>query len=116
MADNKALPATGAGTANIVVASRSVTYSGDANTDVQVVGLATFAGSDDAKTVADIGPTNPLPVATPIVRVSQTPTVSTSDRGLRLCSVMRGIPSFILKFFPKYSARERMRRNGLCLC
>lgn len=77
MADNKTLPATGTGTSNIAVATRSVTYSGD-TVDVQVVGLATFAGSDDAKTVADISATNPLPVGGPIVRVTQTPTVSTS--------------------------------------
>ena len=53
MADNKTLPATGTGTANIVVATRTVTYSGDA-ADVQVVGIGAFAGSDDAKTVVDV--------------------------------------------------------------
>ena len=53
MADNKTLPATGTGTANIVVATRTVTYSGDA-ADVLVVGIGAFAGSDDAKTVVDV--------------------------------------------------------------
>ena len=53
MADNKVLPATGTGTADIRVATRTVTYSGDA-ADVQVVGIAAFAGSDDAKTIVDI--------------------------------------------------------------
>ena len=53
MPDNKTLPATGTGTANIVVATRTVTYSGDA-ADVQVVGIGAFAGSDDAKTVVDV--------------------------------------------------------------
>lgn len=41
-------------------ASREVTYSGE-SAQVQVVGLATFDGSDDAKTVADISASNPLP-------------------------------------------------------
>jgi hypothetical protein len=53
LADNKLLPPTGSGTANITAATRSVTYSGD-TADVQVVGLAAFSGSDDAKTVTDI--------------------------------------------------------------
>jgi hypothetical protein len=44
------------------VATRDVTYSGEA-AQVQVVGLATFAGADDAKTVQDIGEANPMPVA-----------------------------------------------------
>jgi hypothetical protein len=52
LADNKLLPPTGSGTANITAATRSVTYSGD-TADVQVVGLAAFSGSDDAKTVTD---------------------------------------------------------------
>jgi hypothetical protein len=38
----------------IPVATRAVTYSGDAAQNVQVVGLGAFSGSDDAKTVADI--------------------------------------------------------------
>lgn len=43
-------------TANSVpVATRSVTYSGDASQNAQVVGLVAFSGSDDAKTAADIG-------------------------------------------------------------
>lgn len=42
-------------TANsIPVATRSVTYSGDAAQNAQVVGLVAFSGSDDAKTAADI--------------------------------------------------------------
>jgi hypothetical protein len=44
------------------IASRGVTYSGD-SVQAQVVGLATFTGADDAKTITDIGPDNPLPVA-----------------------------------------------------
>jgi hypothetical protein len=44
------------------IASRGVTYSGDL-VQAQVVGLATFDGADDAKTITDIGPDNPLPVA-----------------------------------------------------
>jgi len=54
MADNKLLPPTGTGTSNITVATRSVTYSGDSAVDVQVVGIGTFSGSDDAKTVTDV--------------------------------------------------------------
>lgn len=57
MADNVGItPGSGA-----KAATREVTYSGE-TANVQVVGLATFAGADDAKTVADVGPSNPLPV------------------------------------------------------
>lgn len=56
MADNVGItPGSGA-----KAASREVTYSGE-TAQVQVVGLATFDGSDDAKTVADISGSNPLP-------------------------------------------------------
>lgn len=61
MADNKNLPGTGTGTADIKVATRSVTYSGD-TADVQTVGIGVFAGSDDAKTVTDVSAAAPLPV------------------------------------------------------
>lgn len=57
MPDNVAItPGSGAR-----AASREVTYSGE-TAQVQVVGLATFAGSDDAKTVADVSAATPLPV------------------------------------------------------
>ena len=49
MPDNTPITA-GAGTN---IATRSVTYSGDA-AQAPVVGLVTFAGADDAKTVADV--------------------------------------------------------------
>lgn len=56
MADNVGItPGSGA-----KAASREVTYSGE-TAQVQVVGLATFDGSDDAKTVADVSGSNPLP-------------------------------------------------------
>ena len=56
MADNVGItPGSGA-----KAASREVTYSGE-TAQVQVVGLATLDGSDDAKTVADISGSNPLP-------------------------------------------------------
>lgn len=56
MADNVGItPGSGA-----KAASREVTYSGE-TAQVQVVGLATFEGSDDAKTVADVSGSNPLP-------------------------------------------------------
>lgn len=56
MADNVGItPGSGA-----KAASREVTYSGE-TAQVQVVGLATFDGGDDAKTVADVGGSNPLP-------------------------------------------------------
>lgn len=61
VADNVTIPATGTGDATPKVATRAVTYSGDA-AQLQVVALATVSGSDDAKTVADVGPANPLPV------------------------------------------------------
>lgn len=58
MADNVGItPGSGA-----KAASREVTYSGE-SAQVQVVGLSTFSGSDDAKTVADVSASNPLPVA-----------------------------------------------------
>lgn len=58
MADNVGYtPGTGA-----TVAAREVTYSGD-TVKAQVVGLATFAGSDDAKTITDVDSSNPLPVS-----------------------------------------------------
>ena len=58
MADNVGItPGSGA-----KAASREVTYSGE-TAQVQVVGLSTFSGSDDAKTVADVSASNPLPVA-----------------------------------------------------
>jgi hypothetical protein len=58
MADNVGItPGSGA-----KAASREVTYSGE-TAQVQVVGLATFDGSDDAKTVADVSANNPIPVA-----------------------------------------------------
>jgi hypothetical protein len=44
------------------IASREVSYSGQ-TAQAQVVGLATFAGSDDAKTIADVSDSNPLPIA-----------------------------------------------------
>jgi hypothetical protein len=44
------------------VAAREVIYSGD-TTKMQVVGLATLSGLDDAKVPADISEANPLPVA-----------------------------------------------------
>ena len=57
MADNVGItPGSGA-----KAASREVTYSGE-TAQMQVVGLATFDGSDDAKTVADISLSNPMPV------------------------------------------------------
>jgi hypothetical protein len=43
------------------VAAREVTYSGD-TVKAQAVGLVTFEGPDDGKSVKDIGPDNPLPV------------------------------------------------------
>jgi hypothetical protein len=38
----------------VAVATRSVTYSGDASQNAQVIGLVAFSGSDDAKTATDI--------------------------------------------------------------
>ena len=42
------------------VSAREVTYSGEL-TKMQVVGLATLAGVDDAKTPTDVSADNPLP-------------------------------------------------------
>lgn len=63
MADN--VPITpGSG---VKVATRDVTYSGEA-AQLQVVGLATASGPDDAKTVTDVSEANPVPVSDPEVR------------------------------------------------
>lgn len=43
------------------VAAREVNYSGETSL-AQVVGLATFAGADDAKTIADVNDLNPMPI------------------------------------------------------
>ena len=60
MADNVGYtPGSGA-----TVAAREVIYSGD-TVKAQVVGLATFAGSDDAKTITDVNASNPLPITAP---------------------------------------------------
>jgi len=44
------------------VAAREVPFSGD-TAQMQVVGLATLAGNDDAKTATEVSPDAPLPVA-----------------------------------------------------
>ena len=44
------------------VASREVAYSGE-TVQAQAVGLVTFSGQDDAKTVVDVSDLNPLPVS-----------------------------------------------------
>lgn len=56
MADNET---TGSGKA---VATRKVTYSGDANQNIQVVALAVLSGIDESMSVSDVGNGNPLPV------------------------------------------------------
>lgn len=57
MADNTGYtPGSG-----LKVASREVTYSGE-SVQAQAVGLVTFDGPDDNKTVADVSLDNPLPI------------------------------------------------------
>lgn len=57
MADNIPItPGSGA-----IVATREGSYSGE-TANLQVVGLATVAGADDAKTITDLSEANPLPV------------------------------------------------------
>jgi hypothetical protein len=46
-----------------LIASRQVTYSGEI-AKAQAVGLVTFEGPDDGKTVKDVTPANPLPTTT----------------------------------------------------
>jgi hypothetical protein len=48
--------------AGVEIASREVPYSGE-NMQMQVVGLATLEGADDAKVATDISPDNPIPIA-----------------------------------------------------
>jgi hypothetical protein len=45
----------------IFIAAREVTYSGE-SVKAQAVGLVTFDGPDDNKTVADVSVDNPLPI------------------------------------------------------
>lgn len=56
MSDNVSLPASSG-----KAAARLVNYSGEP-AQAQAVGLVIFDGADDAKTVTDVGPENPLPV------------------------------------------------------
>lgn len=56
MPDNVALPPAAG-----KVATREVTYSGETS-QMQVVGLATLTGPDDAKVPTDVGTDNPVPV------------------------------------------------------
>ena len=60
MADGVGYP-PGAG---LKIATREVPYSDEAM-QVQVVGLVTFSGVNDAKVAADVGADNPLPVSAP---------------------------------------------------
>lgn len=53
MADNTQLPATGTGTADIKVATDKVTYSGDADQNVQLMKPVVVSGVEGSKTVAD---------------------------------------------------------------
>lgn len=55
--DNVPLPASSG-----KAAARLVNYSGEP-AQAQAVGLVTFDGADDAKTVADVSAENPLPVS-----------------------------------------------------
>lgn len=66
----------------IPVTTRSVTYSGDAAQNMQVMALATVAGSDDAKTATDISATSPLPVAPLPASVALTGATWTSGTAL----------------------------------
>ncbi len=63
---------------SVPVATRSVTYSGDANQNIQAIGLVTLTGSDDAKVATDVSTTNPLPVNDPDTTATGTITVTDS--------------------------------------
>lgn len=67
MADNKTLPSTGTGTANIKVATDEVTYSGDSGVDVQLIRQVQVTGTEGSKTVVDS--------ATPVTGTSASITV-----------------------------------------
>lgn len=64
MADNLQTVSTGGSTlpSGTKIATRSVTYSGDAAEHLAPVGLVTVTGSDDAKVATDVSTTNGLPV------------------------------------------------------
>lgn len=49
----------------IKVATREVTYSGDASSHIAPTGIVLFSGSDDAKTATDVSDAAPLPVKLP---------------------------------------------------
>jgi hypothetical protein len=65
-----------AGTGAVDVATRKVTYSGDANQNAQVVGLVAFSGSDDAKTATDIPGDGTNGLLVDVSRVQGTATVA----------------------------------------
>lgn len=60
--DNIVLPGTGN-----KVTTRKVNYSGDADVDLQVNALGILSGSDDAKTVTDVGYT--AATAIPVIEI-----------------------------------------------
>lgn len=94
MADNLTTTTTVATIpSNTGIATRDVTYSGDANRHIAPVGLVVFSGSDDAKTATDIDPRggdvahdgadsgNPLKIGAKAVAHGTNPTaVAASDR------------------------------------
>ena len=48
--------------ASTKIATREVTYSGDASSHIAPTGVVLISGSDDAKTATDVSASNPFPV------------------------------------------------------
>lgn len=77
---------------SIPVATRAVTYSGDASQNAQVVGLVAFSGSDDAKTAVDLpgDATNGLDVDVTRLPASVVSTANSTTANLGVGAVFTG--------------------------
>lgn len=114
MADNLTTTTTVATIPNATkVATRDVTYSGDASSHIAPVGLVIFSGSDDAKTATDIDPRggdvahdgvdsgNPMKIGAKAIAHGTNPTaVAAADR-TDLYANRAGIP-FVLNGHPNH--------------
>jgi len=96
---------------SVPVATRSVTYSGDASQNVQAVAVVTVAGSDDAKTATDLSSTNPLPTAPYPASVALTAATWTSATALNtnLDIVTEGVGTLRISITSNTAASGNLR-------
>lgn len=115
MADNlttqSATPATVP--ASTKIATREVSYSGDASSHIAPAGLVLFSGSDDAKTATDVSDAAPLPVKLPN-DLKQKFTTKTSLTLTSLASLANGSSwqSDAIDFAGALDAIVRLQLNG----